>query len=52
MVMDRSPETGGVCEPFCGFWEQNPGPLQEHSTLDCFAVSPAHDETFQIRELV
>ena len=31
----RSPETGVTfsCEPPCGFWELNHGPLKEHSVL-------------------
>ena len=30
-----SPETGvtGGCEPLCGCWELNPGPLQEQQGL-------------------
>ena len=39
-----SPWTGvtGGCEPLCGCWELNPGPLEEQLVLfNCRAISPA-----------
>jgi len=49
----RSPGTGATdsCELPCGCWELNPGPLEEHPVLNCWAISAALNVNLQISEM-
>jgi hypothetical protein len=41
---ESDPNTDG-CEPPCGCWELNSGPLEEHAALNCWAISAAGPTT-------